>query len=131
MGQGLGTEVTYTTQDPRLLAQNPTGEYTTFIFEWGYHDLWLKLGLFGLLSYAYLLFVIVRAGWHYLGHSKQGSEQVLVIGLLTGLVSLLITHTTSPYINHPLGISYLLFCAVFIDVLTRNTPIIDRSQGRS
>lgn len=131
MGQGFGTEVTYTTQDPRLLAQNPTGEYTTFIFEWGYHDLWLKLGLFGLASYAYLLFVLMRAGWHYLGHSEPGSEQILVIGLLTGVVSLLVTHTTSPYINHPLGISYLLFCAVFIDVLTRNKPIIDRSQGRS
>lgn len=118
-GQGFGTEVTYKTQDPRLLAQNPTGEYTTFIFEWGYHDLWLKLGIFGLLAYAYLLVVIVKPAWSLMrSETEDPAVKAFVFGLTLGLVSLLVTHTTSPYVNHPLGISYLLFYGLCVHVLT-------------
>ncbi|HTK05508.1 MAG TPA: glycosyltransferase family 2 protein, partial [Candidatus Eisenbacteria bacterium] len=57
-GSGFGTTVTYQTSDPRLLASSKTGEYTTYAFEWGYHDLWLKIGLLGLAVYGWF---IVRA----------------------------------------------------------------------
>ena len=33
LGSGLGRTVTYITEDPRLLVDNPTGEYTTFAFD--------------------------------------------------------------------------------------------------
>ncbi|MEK7540256.1 MAG: O-antigen ligase family protein, partial [Patescibacteria group bacterium] len=44
-GQGFGTTVSYASQDPRAIEASGGGLYTTFAFEWGYLDLWLKLGL--------------------------------------------------------------------------------------
>lgn len=120
LGQGFGKEVTYKTEDPRLLAQNASGEYTTFIFEWGYHDLWLKLGVFGLLAYIVLLVTLARQfiAWAKTHHQEStGWQHALVLGMTTGLVAILVTHTTSPYINHPLGISYLLLYALTLDRL--------------
>ena len=58
IGQGYGATVTYFSRDPRILENNPSGEYTTYIFEWSYLDLWLKLGAVGLLIYLWLLFRI-------------------------------------------------------------------------
>lgn len=120
LGQGFGKEVTYKTQDPRLLAQNPTGEYTTFIFEWGYHDLWLKLGLFGVVAYGYYCAIVLKRAYTYLRAARNATDwEYLLLGLTLGLVALLTTHITSPYINHPLGIGFLLFYALFVDVLSR------------
>lgn len=126
LGQGFGKEVTYKTQDPRLLAQNPTGEYTTFIFEWGYHDLWLKLGIFGVLAYLFLIGVLMRQGIAWMRENREEYatwEQALVLGMSLGIISLLVTHTTSPYINHPLGISYLLLYGLVLDVLSRTRNV--------
>jgi hypothetical protein len=109
LGAGYGKQVTYVTQDPRIRAENPTGEYTTYAFEWGYHDFALKLGMIGLFIYFWLLCSI---SWQSLMRIKnQQSEYVklLHLGFFLGGVMLLITHIFSPYLNHPLGISYLLF----------------------
>ena len=119
IGQGFGKEVTYKTQDPRLLAQNPTGEYTTFIFEWGYHDLWLKLGLIGLAAYIALIGIILYHALCYLRTSVLLWPKVLVLGMTLSFIALLVTHTTSPYLNHPLGISYLLVYALIVDLFDR------------
>ncbi|MFH1046737.1 MAG: hypothetical protein V1738_00375 [Patescibacteria group bacterium] len=59
-GSGLGTTVTYSTEDARLLADIPDAQYTTFAFEWGYHDLWIKFGLLGLAIYAWLIAAILK-----------------------------------------------------------------------
>ncbi len=131
LGQGFGKEVTYKTEDPRLLAQNPTGEYTTFIFEWGYHDLWLKLGLFGLAAYIYLITLILTRSYRWLS-SRRGAtldtEFALTLGGLLSLVAVLVTHTFSPYLNHPLGIGYLLFFALFLEIMGKNEASpIDRT----
>ena len=55
MGRGFGATVTYQTRDPRILADNGSGEYTTYAFEWGWLDIWLKLGIFGLAAYFLLI----------------------------------------------------------------------------
>lgn len=123
LGQGFGKEVTYKTEDPRLLEQNPTGLYTTFIFEWGYHDLWLKLGLFGLAAYAWIVLIAFRRAWSWLS-ARRGKEltmeTALVLGFTLSMISLLVTHTFSPYINHPLGIGYLLIYALLLEIFARN-----------
>jgi hypothetical protein len=47
IGSGFGETVTFISDDPRLRAITPSGEVTTYRFEWGYHDLWLKMGILG------------------------------------------------------------------------------------
>jgi hypothetical protein len=108
--------VTYRTEDPRLLAEDPSGEYTTFAFEWGYHDLWVKFGVLGLLVYAWLIAVILTPYfvslkmWKGMGGANRADALVL-IGVICGMVAMLATNVFSPYLNHPLGIGLLMTVA--------------------
>ncbi|MAF13290.1 MAG: hypothetical protein CMI53_00145 [Parcubacteria group bacterium] len=102
-GYGFGKELTYKSLDPRILNNNPDGTYTTYAFEWGYLDIWLKIGLLGLSAYSLLIGLLF-----YLGLKKTSSITGLKIGLLTALTALLVTNIFSPYLNHPLGISYIM-----------------------
>ncbi|MEA3249400.1 MAG: hypothetical protein U9Q03_03520 [Patescibacteria group bacterium] len=116
LGSGLGTTVTYRTEDPRLLVDNPTGEYTTFAFEWGYHDLWVKFGVLGLLVYAWLIAVILTPYFVSLKMWKRESganraDAIVLIGIISGMVAMLATNVFSPYLNHPLGIGLLMAVA--------------------
>ncbi len=110
LGQGYGATVTYFSRDPRILQNNPSGEYTTYAFEWGYLDLWLKLGLLGLLAYLLLLFKLLFTGL------KRGFKEkdYLLFGLTSGLLFLMITNAFTPYLNHPLGIGFLLLASCLI-----------------
>ncbi len=117
LGAGLGKTITYQTTDPRFLAEDPTGQRTTYAFEWGYLDLWLKLGLFGLAAYGWLIIRLLRRGWQSI---KQKSltdyqESLINYGLWLGLAALLVTHFFSPYLNHPLGIGALVMMAVWFE----------------
>jgi O-antigen ligase len=109
LGSGLGTEVTYKTSDPRLLADNPSGEYTTYAFEWGYHDLWVKFGLLGLAIYGWFIIQILKPFFVSLKNRKGNT--VIIISLLAGVVAILATNVFSPYLNHPLGIGLLMLTA--------------------
>lgn len=115
LGKGFGSTVTYISNDPRVRENNPTGEYKTFAFEWGWLDIWYKLGLIGLAAYlACIGFVLRRI---YLKTLKQPlsdleSGQVLLFGFGVGLVAIAATSIFSPYMNHPLGISFFLFVSV-------------------
>lgn len=103
-GSGYGTTVTYFTEDPRIKnTDNPEGRYTTYTFEWGYLDTMTEIGLIGLLVYLLLVVQILYSGW-------KKRNNFLVAGFLLGLIVLMVTHAFSPYLNHPLGISYLLLC---------------------
>lgn len=115
-GSGLGTTVTYRTEDPRLLAEDPSGEYTTFAFEWGYHDLWVKFGVVGLLVYAWLIAVILTPYFISLklwkgGRGTKRADALVLIGIIAGVVAMLATNVFSPYLNHPLGIGLLMTVA--------------------
>jgi O-antigen ligase len=104
LGQGYGATVTYFSRDPRILQNNPSGAYTTYAFEWGYLDIWLKLGLLGLLSYLILL------GQMLFSFYRQGIKHndYLFFGLGAGLLFLAVINFFTPYLNHPLGIGALI-----------------------
>ncbi len=112
VGSGFGATVTYDTLDPRFRAAHGNGRITTFSFEWGYLDLWFKMGLPGLLAYGWFLSFIWRRGWKE-AKEHTGWERGLQLGLLASLIALVATHATTPYLNHPLGIGWLLFVATF------------------
>jgi hypothetical protein len=103
LGQGFGKTVTYQTEDPRLV-QSGKSQYTTYAFEWGYLEIMLKSGILGLFAYLWLLYSMLRM------FKKQG----ISAGLGLGVIFLAITHFFTPYLNHPLGIIYIVVCSCLI-----------------
>lgn len=110
LGQGFGATVTYISSDPRVLANNPSGRYTTYAFEWGYLGLWLKLGLLGLIAYLVFLWRLVADGLK----TAFQTEQYLFYALPAGVIFLVITNIFTPYLNHPLGIGFLVLSSCLI-----------------
>lgn len=117
IGQGFGSEVTYITEDPRVVASTG-GIYKTYSFEWGYLDLMLKIGIIGLFIYALFLYKIFELGINVYKKCVD-EEAAIIIGFLLAFVSILVTHITTPYLNHPLGIGFIMFCAVIFDVFKK------------
>jgi len=119
IGSGFGTGVTYASQDPRVLAHHPDGNYTTTAFELGWLEIWLKMGLLGAGAYLYLLYVIFRKGLRVAIGLKQTNPAIAygTLGALMGLVALTGTHLVSPYLNHPLGIGIVITVAAAVDYL--------------
>jgi len=109
LGSGFGATVTYESKDPRVLASSPSGEYTTYAFEWGWLDIWLKLGFFGLLAYLLLISKITFDSFM--------ARNSLAFGLGLGLIVIAAISFFSPYTNHPLGIGYLIIAAAVIERL--------------
>lgn len=107
LGKGFGATVTYTSSDPRILNSSLTGEYTTYAFEWGWLDVWLKIGLFGFLIYAVLIGMIFARGFKI--------KKTFISGLIIGLLVLAAVNFFSPYSNHPIGIGYLILISLIID----------------
>ncbi len=117
LGSGFGTVVTYSSFLPeRVTKSNPEGKITSYAFEWGYLDIWLKIGLVGLIIYLLFIARIFRLGMQ----SVKGKMQNL--GILSGLVALLILNITTPYLNHPLGIGYLLLALLSFRNLEEGLP---------
>lgn len=99
-GSGFGATLTYTSSDPRVV-QTTGGRYTTYAFEWGWLDLWYKLGFFGVMAIVWWLMTIaVRA------RALTLSERSWV---WVSLLALAAVHVSTPYLNHPLGIGLLLW----------------------
>lgn len=118
LGSGFGTTVTFFSQDPRILQMSPTGQYTTYAFEWGWLDLWLKVGLFGVLAYLNLLWQIFKQGWWNIKQQlKKETDNTawLPFGLLMSLVALAVIHIFTPYLNHPLGLGWLIIAGILIE----------------
>lgn len=112
LGQGFGATVTYISNDPRVREQNMTGEYTTYAFEWGWLDIWLKLGLLGALVYIALLLKIIWDGFKLFLNNK---ENILALSLVMAIIVLCAVHFFTPYLNHPLGIGIILLSASYFN----------------
>lgn len=97
-GLGFGTAVRYYNPDPRI-----HGWRTTDAFELGYLDGWLKFGLVGLGLYAWWL-------WRIGQRVRRTVWWPLFLG---GTVALLVIHLTTPYLNHPLGIGWLVYVSCY------------------
>jgi len=105
IGSGFGHEITYISDDPRIRAEFPDGVWRTYSVEWGYLELWLKMGILGPLSLIILGGVIVFRLYKQF-HSNAGDW--ISLGLIGGVISLYVMHVFSPYLNHPLGLGILL-----------------------
>jgi O-antigen ligase len=98
LGSGFGKTVTYFSTDPTI-----QGYRTTTAFELGYLDLWLKLGLVGVIIYV----------WWIIGLWKKIAKTMWSIPFIIAGVALVVIHLTSPYLNHPLGLGWLMLTSLF------------------
>ncbi len=111
IGFGYGKTLTYNSQDPRILENNPTGEYTTYAFEWGYLEILLKVGIVGFALYGAFLGYVLFIGWRAISNiqkNNNGMAYAWTVGLWLGLITVIVTHFFTPYLNHPLGIAYIV-----------------------
>ena len=129
LGSGFGEEVTFKTDDPRARSISPDGTWTTYAFEWGWLDLWLKMGLLGPLAFLWLFYGLLKGLLRDEVRLERNPSEVelsstkvdksrpawLTIGLVSGLFMLYATHIFSPYLNHPLGLGFILFLVPFIN----------------
>ncbi len=101
LGSGFGATVTYQSSDPRVVAATG-GMYTTYAFEWGWVDHWFKFGILGIPLLLAIVVRLMRRTW-------KASLPIWVRGAILGsLVALVVTHVFTPYLNHPLGIIWLI-----------------------
>lgn len=109
-GSGFATEVSYQTLDPRTKDLDG-GWYTTYSFEWGYLDILVKIGAVGLIAYLWLLVRILKNGIASVRRSSNQLLHTITVSLIFCLIALITTHTTTPYLNHPLGIFLIVLLA--------------------
>ncbi|EKD49805.1 MAG: hypothetical protein ACD_63C00041G0001, partial [uncultured bacterium] len=122
LGQGFGTPIVYESVVPEK-----QGFIKVYVYEWGYHDLIIKMGILGLLVYAWIFFEIFRETYKankVLGMElkSKGKETkqcnpmrcAVTCALSAGIIGMLITNATSPYLNHPLGIGFILMAMAVI-----------------
>ncbi|HBW73897.1 MAG: hypothetical protein UX10_C0013G0018 [Candidatus Magasanikbacteria bacterium GW2011_GWA2_45_39] len=118
LGAGFGKNITYISNDPRARAENPSGEYTTSAFEWGYLDIWLKMGFFGLLVYLIILknvFIGLFKSAHACVLRGTWKGVLFPTTLMFSVVTLAVIHVFTPYLNHPLGFGVVILAAVWLD----------------
>ncbi len=120
IGSGFGETVTFISDDPRLRAIDPSGEVTAYRFEWGYHDLWLKMGLLGLFGFVWLFVTIITVALESV--QRRDDQYWLVVGLAAGVILMYTTHLFSPYLNHPIGLAFLVFIMPFFPWENKTSP---------
>ncbi|MFH1089573.1 MAG: hypothetical protein V1716_04070 [Candidatus Uhrbacteria bacterium] len=124
IGSGFGEEVAFKTDDPRVLAIYPDGLWRTSALEWGWLELWLKMGILGPLAFLWLFGVLLK------GLITDRERQTwLTIGLTSALVMLFVTHIFSPYLNHPIGLGFILFILPFLDSKKKIIPALSSEKS--
>ncbi len=116
LGSGFGTMVEYASLDPRALSSSGP-RYRTYAFEWGYLDLWLKMGFGGLLAFAFVLLGFIQNFKRIVASSFSRQWSFVSFGIFLAIMTTFFTHVFSPYLNHPLGLGMLLFATSFIFML--------------
>lgn len=116
-GYGFAKEITYQSNDPRIKNDNnPSGWYTTYAFEWGWLDQWLKGGAILISIFIIWIYHLYRRIYTYVK-----KEPLMAISFLATLTSLIIIHVFTPYLNHPLGLSFLLLTSIIFIPYDQNT----------
>ncbi len=126
LGSGFGKTVTFKTDDPRVRASSPDGTWETYSMEWGWLELWIKMGIFGPLGFLFLAAFLVQAFIVQLSTEHRW----LAVGFLTSITFLYGTHVFSPYLNHPIGLGFLLFAYIFAQPTIRlGTPVMEKVRA--
>lgn len=115
-GSGFGTTIEY-----KSVAPEKFGTLRVFAFEWAYLDTLIKIGIAGFLVYIFLFYSIFKKGYKLLANNQLliTHGKLLILSLMTGLTALLVTNITTPFLNHPLGIGYILIVMNILFILQK------------
>ena len=116
IGSGFGTSVKYESADPRAVAASEDGLFETFSFEWGWLDFLLKIGIIGTFVYLLLLFMIFKLCLQIYNKDRNP----LILGSIFALFAIALIHALTPYLNHPLGIGWILIVALIPTIYKSN-----------
>lgn len=106
LGGGFGKIITYESVIP-----GASGILKVFTFEWQYLEIMLKLGILGLLAYLWLLYRIFAEKYRL---KLSAEDNLITSALLAGLAGFIIINITTPYLNHPLGIGFLIITMAIV-----------------
>ncbi len=108
-GYGFAKEISYYSNDPRIKNEaNPSGQYSSYALEWGWLDFMLKFGLIATIFILACLVLVLRQAYVIIKQAKVS------IFLIASLLALVFIHFFSPYLNHPLGIGWLMILIIYI-----------------
>lgn len=113
-GSGFGATIEYESVTP-----GRAGMIRVFAIEWGFLDIVFKMGFVGLFAYLWLIWRIFKEGYkaNQAISDKLQNYKVIILSLLVSLFSLMVINITMPYLNHPLGIGYIILSAfIFYNV---------------
>lgn len=110
LGSGFGATVTYQSADPRALSVS-RGLYTTYAFEWGWLEHWIKFGIIGIPLMFFIVFDLARRVW------RSRLDLAVRLAVVVAIVALAVIHIFTPYLNHPLGFA-VLFAAEGLIILS-------------
>ena len=115
VGNGFGSTITYYSKDPRIVTQSGgSGEFTTYAFEWGWLDIWLKIGIAGLAVYLIFIFALARQGIKDF-FTRNRAIYSYAQFFSACFLMMFVVHFFSPYFNHPLGIIIVVLASVIVD----------------
>lgn len=100
LGGGFGSVITYRSDDPRIIALYKDGVITTGAIEWQYLEIWMKMGLPGLIAIFWLFAVIGQRLWKVAEKERDG---IVPVAAFASFIALVVLNVFTPYINHPLG----------------------------
>lgn len=128
IGSGFGEEVTFISDDPRVRAIHADGAWTTYRFEWGFQDIWLKMGVLGLLAFGAYAAVMASVSWYT---AKKHGNAWLTIGLASGVVMVYAAHVFTPFLNHPIGLAAMMLPMPFMDWRGWSAWVAERKRMRT
>jgi hypothetical protein len=111
LGSGFGAQITYQSDDPRMHDLYPGGKVTTSGIEWQYLEIWLKMGVLGLVAVCWLWWRTGLFFWKTL-ETAQGSDRLVAAGLMLSFLAFIVANIFTPYLNHPLGWGFLTIVIV-------------------
>ncbi len=126
LGSGFGETVTFQTDDPRARAINPDGTWTTYSMEWGWLELWLKMGVLGPIAFALIFAQILKGSYKLLITDKKW----IGFWIFISAVFLMMTNVFSPYLNHPIGIGILLMLLIFIPSQVFSAATVEELESK-
>lgn len=115
LGRGFGARIEYISSDPRVLQNSPDGKYSTYAFEWGWLDILLKMGIVGFSVYLWLIFLFSKKTLL----SYFDKNNYFYLSIFLSILGLSAVNFFTPYLNHPLGISFLILLILFFDYLNK------------
>ncbi len=102
IGNGFGSTFVFFSNAPENY-----GMVEKYMTEWGYLDIMYDIGVLGIASYIALVFVLLKDAKIVFMRNKE-----IFIFSTCSILALLVVNITTPYLNHPLGISMIFISAI-------------------